>query len=284
MIDEYLTRFTRETPTIDVVVAQGREKTSGDIEFVNWIGKQLIRRFWISEPEFADAADLRDTPDKNGVYFNGKNSAEFLEQVRSGNILFWKQYAKKTGISDPESLLERWLDISGRSGYNFERTPEEIFNQQYLGKGGGCGEYVAVMTDILRAAGIPTKVIFFLKHNENCDKDDITKIVDGIQGRYGHYMGACDIDSTWRLFDFKWQWNPHFSDFYLGSEQGLTTLNHRNGDGTIYVAVTNNAIYTLDEPLSSPNIGMIFPKDLPEGKVDIERFAYDYKEKSEKAV
>lgn len=279
MIDKYLARTGTDTPTIDSLVVEGRATTSNDLEFINWIGIHLIEKFWKSEPEYADPKDLYDTPLQNGVYFNGKNIAEFKEQIKAGNIPFWKEYSEQTGITDPEELMQKWLDENGRTSYNFQRTPEEILAHQYLGKGGGCGEYVTVMIDVLRAAGIPTKVIFFLKQNEDPERDDITHITEGKQGRFGHYMGACHIDGEWRLFDFKWQWNPKFREFYEGTQKGIQHLNHRNNDGTTYVPATNNGIYTPDETLSSPNIGLTFTKDLPDGKLNRGIFAQDYRQK-----
>jgi len=193
MIAKFLARNEKETPTIDALVKKSRATTSDNIEFVNLIGNYLIEKFWRSEPEFAAIEDLGDMPNQNGVYFNGKNIVEFHEQIKAGNIPFWNKYSEQTGITEPRELLQRWLDDYKKT-YNFQRTPEEILAHQYLENGGGCGEYATVMTDVLRAADIPTKVVFFLKHHQNQKRDELTKIAKGEQGTFDHFMGACHID------------------------------------------------------------------------------------------
>lgn len=282
MIAKFLARNEKEKPTIDALVKKSRATTSDNIGFVNLIGDYLIEKFWRSGPEFAAVEDLQDIPSQNGVYFNGKNIVEFYEQIKAENIPFWNEYSKQTGITEPGELMQRWLDDNGKTSYNFQRTPEEILAHQYLGRGGGCGEYVTVMADVLRAAGIPTKVVFFLKHHQDQKRDELTRIAKGEQGTFGHYMGACQIDEEWKLFDFKWQWNPKFGCFYWDSREGLQHLRHRNNDGTIYIPVTNNEVYTPGEKVSSPNIGLVYTTDLFNKKLNIRTFTQDFVAKIQK--
>jgi hypothetical protein len=126
------------------------------------------------------------------------------------------------------------------------------------------------MTDVLRAAEMPVKIVFFLKYGDQLE--EMTKVASGDTIGAGHYMGACFADGEWRLYDFKWQWNPKFENYYKGQESGLRDPRHRENHNIRYVPVTNNGIYTPEEPISGENIGC----DNVLARLDIAKFAKDF--------
>lgn len=270
---DYLARYEEDTPSICTLVNMAERLVEPGIPFVNYIGNLLTRQFWVESVDDFAIDRLKNDPQKNGVYFNGHNLEGFLELMARNKFPFWNEYSGNLNITDPEGLMQRWLDENGRDRFGGRRPPEEILQHQYIGEGGGCGDYVLVMADILRKAGYATKVVLTLKDHPY-EPRDIERLVDDKPGNVGHYMGAVNIDG-WRLFDFKWQWNPLFNDFYAGQEDGLTDLDHRNQDGTFYVPVTRDLVYH-GESFDSDNVGMEFPNQIHDGREGLKRFALDY--------
>lgn len=233
----FLTRLDKKSPTIDKVVGAIQQSNLPPEEVVDTIGELLLHLFWTPEPLFTEKQPHQE---RDGVYFNGQNLAEFQTGIFHGKFKFWNKYKLETGIEEPEKLMKHWLKENSRERFVFNRTPEEILTQQYLGEGGGCSSYVTVMSDILRAFDIPTKIIFCLKTGE-----EMEKVAEGENQGVGHYMSACLINSTWVMNDPKWQWNPNHTDFY--NTPGRPLAAHRSGKSS-YVPVTNNGSYSQLPP------------------------------------
>ena len=267
-------------PDISRLVERIKDNSDSEIEVIHSIGRELLGNFWDYSPKYVDPS-LLDEVGKEGVYFNGNNLLEFYERINNGEISFWKEYSEETGIENPKRLMGEWLEKrekelrkKGRENpilFVSSRNAGEIYEQRYLGEGGGCSNYTTVMAEAVRAAGIPVKLIFFLKTNE-----EMIEAARGFRGLFGHYMGCCYADNSWRLYDFKWQWNPFYDWFYSGQEEGIFRFGYRRNLDVKYIPVTNDGEYDPEEPLSSPNFGFREIKESPETK----RFARKFLEKN----
>jgi len=289
MYEEFLQIGKEESPTIDFFVNKSLEKFhshKSEINLIHDVGKSLIDsgRLWIpSESASVDISKFKEPINRDGIYFNGKNKVEVFQRISEGSVKFWNNYSSISGIplTLPDKLLKHFENTNSIGSWTRDRTPEQILTQQYIGKSGGCGGYVKIMTDILRKCDIPTKVIFCLQ--DPLDRRDGTSEMEiaasgDLRGeRIGHWLIGSFVEGDWRLFDAKWQWNPNYKQQYRKDWNGLRDPRHRRNYQIRYIPVTNNGVYTTGEDLGSPNIGRA------DFRVDtIYVFARDFLEKTTK--
>jgi len=217
-------------------------------EQVHKIGTTLQNRFWKSMPHTLPEKHIRD-----GCYFNEKNLEELYEMIRRDEINYWNNYLETVDTKSPVKLLRLWEEKMGSLNIEIKgnrlisnRTPEVIWNQRYLGNSGGCLPFNLVFNFFAEKSQLPSKLVYMLL------PDEMKRAARG--NLQGHWMTKVQIQNNWPLFEVKWQWNPKYKQRYADCYFGVVTPMHHSTKEA-YVPVTNNGIFTKDEPISSDNIG-----------------------------